>query len=622
MSASPQNPGAGLAASDLRMQAREQRNSSNRDELRRSDALPSLLAFARLRRQERESPKALIRARRGSVLDGAVLDHVLQQVAERALTMTGADGVAIAMRQSDEIICRASVGTIAPEVGTRVTPSAGFSGECLVSGSVVLCDDSEKDARVDAAACGGLGARSMLAVPLSAKWKVIGLIEAFSSDTFGFNDADVRSLSLLAELILAAVRPDEEERRAESARHGGAQAASAAVMAQPPIAKAEERPVWPGTTAQENASQIEIGATSYERHEVARIEAVGSAAEEAVEKSDRAAAVQLARERLAIPDAAAVSTESVETALTEAAAVEPEVEEQATTLGLALPTEWIAKWTGPGLVAASVLVVLMSGAGLWFAHKTSQASAKAVVPVHTQAGQDGYPAQSPVMPVTDLESSNVSTTEVPIKPGETVSVTGLRHWSSGDVSTVAIDLGNHVQYEAHRLAGPERIYFDLHDTKLAANFGGKAIDVQDPLLQRVRVGQSSPGVTRVVLETKGTPDYAVSLQQNPYRLVVEIHEAGAKPQERVKLALFAPMAPIPTPMKAAPAADTSAASTKPATPPALPNVFPKAMPAEPTTAAAVPTLHIALDAGHGGWDLGTVGKTGLLEKDLVLDVVA
>jgi N-acetylmuramoyl-L-alanine amidase len=28
-----------------------------------------------------------------------------------------------------------------------------------------------------------------------------------------------------------------------------------------------------------------------------------------------------------------------------------------------------------------------------------------------------------------------------------------------------------------------------------------------------------------------------------------------------------------------------------------------------------------LDAGHGGWDMGTVGRDGLLEKNLVLDVV-
>jgi N-acetylmuramoyl-L-alanine amidase len=33
------------------------------------------------------------------------------------------------------------------------------------------------------------------------------------------------------------------------------------------------------------------------------------------------------------------------------------------------------------------------------------------------------------------------------------------------------------------------------------------------------------------------------------------------------------------------------------------------------------SFQIVLDAGHGGWDLGTVGKKGLLEKDLVLDIV-
>jgi N-acetylmuramoyl-L-alanine amidase len=36
--------------------------------------------------------------------------------------------------------------------------------------------------------------------------------------------------------------------------------------------------------------------------------------------------------------------------------------------------------------------------------------------------------------------------------------------------------------------------------------------------------------------------------------------------------------------------------------------------------AHVPKLRIAVDAGHGGWDLGTVGRRGLLEKDLVLEV--
>jgi N-acetylmuramoyl-L-alanine amidase len=67
-------------------------------------------------------------------------------------------------------------------------------------------------------------------------------------------------------------------------------------------------------------------------------------------------------------------------------------------------------------------------------------------------------------------------------------VTGIRHWSSAESSTVVIDIQDQVQYEAHRLPNPERIYFDLHDTTLAAGFSSRTIAVNDALLQRVRVG--------------------------------------------------------------------------------------------------------------------------------------
>jgi N-acetylmuramoyl-L-alanine amidase len=36
--------------------------------------------------------------------------------------------------------------------------------------------------------------------------------------------------------------------------------------------------------------------------------------------------------------------------------------------------------------------------------------------------------------------------------------------------------------------------------------------------------------------------------------------------------------------------------------------------------AHVPKMRIVVDAGHGGWDLGTVGRRGLLEKDVVLEI--
>src|SRR5208337_5222288 len=116
----------------------------------------------------------------------------------------------------------------------------------------------------------------------------------------------------------------------------------------------------------------------------------------------------------------------------------------------------------------------------------------------------------------------------------------IRHWSSADSSTVAIDLQDQVPYEAHRLTDPERIYFDLHDTTVGAGVPA-SIEVGDDLLVRIRVAQPSPGVTRVVMETKNSPNFSVSLEPNPYRLVVEIHSIAAKPKNAGKIDLFAPM---------------------------------------------------------------------------------
>ena len=152
-----------------------------------------------------------------------VLDEVLQLVAERAQTITGADGIAIAIAEGDEIICRASVGAMAPDRGVRLDSKAGFTGACFRTGRIIRCDDSERDPRVNLEACRRLGTRSMVAVPLEAQGNVVGLLEAFSTQPFGFNDGDVRGLNLLAELILAALKPEDEEKMARAAKVAAAE---------------------------------------------------------------------------------------------------------------------------------------------------------------------------------------------------------------------------------------------------------------------------------------------------------------------------------------------------------------------------------------------------------------
>src|SRR6266550_2456773 len=108
--------------------------------------------------------------------DEFALNEVLELVAQRAVSITGAEGVAVALADYDAIVCRASAGEIAPPPGVKLDPNSGFSGACLRSGQTIRCDDSETDARVNAETCRMLGTRSMIAVPLSAKQRVIGLI--------------------------------------------------------------------------------------------------------------------------------------------------------------------------------------------------------------------------------------------------------------------------------------------------------------------------------------------------------------------------------------------------------------------------------------------------------------
>ena len=102
-------------------------------------------------------------------------------------------------------------------------------------------------------------------------------------------------------------------------------------------------------------------------------------------------------------------------------------------------------------------------------------------------------------------------------------VTSIRHWSTPDYTRVAIDLENEVQYEAGRIAEPDRIFFDLHNTKLASELVGKTFEVEDGFLRKIRVAQYQPGLTRVVLEVNDLAEYSAFLLPNPYRLIVDIH---------------------------------------------------------------------------------------------------
>ncbi len=631
------------------------------------DALQALLAFSALHEHVRR--RRALAARHGGFEAIAlaefesgeqfVLDEVLQLVAERAIAITGADGLAIALAENNDIVLRASAGAIKPDIGARIDRDSAFSGACFRTAQIVRADDTETDDRVNLQACRRLGARSMVAVPLCGRRRVIGLLEAFSADPFGFNDSDVRSLELLAEIILGALKPEDEDRFAEAAQVAATKleaapkaavldptVANASVLGAPPAVLPEkysaQQPalaapeIVPEPAAQrlviadlrakpapdEKASTSESAASAIGEIVLAQIPEPAKIAETEIFKPTLAGP-KLADPKLAEPkfvELKIAEPKPAQAAITAPTTAEPALAEQTIVESQTAVEDMPAASNRHGVLLALVVVVLVAvvAGGIWLKLNNEQLGSSMVQshqpqlkPVSPTAGnaaasQAITPSSSanPDSGATQPTADSLSTAEPAMTPATTQElskfprVTGIRHWSSADsATTVVIDLEDQVQYEYHHISGPDRTYVDLRDTALAPEWAGKTLDVGDALLNRIRVAQPVPGMTRIVLETKSDAKVSVSLEPNPYRLVLQVNKVGATLNTSVDL--FPNAGPEKSMMAI---------------------VVPPPTKEDLQLRAHVPKLRIAVDAGHGGWDLGTVGRRGLLEKDLVLEV--
>ena len=123
----------------------------------------------------------------------------LDVIVRRMLDLTRASGAAIALRDGQDVVCRATVGN-APDVGVRLS-STSLSAECFRTGTIVLLNDSENDLRVNPELCRELNFRSLLVIPITSGNELVGIAEVLSPNPRNFDGGDVLVLSFLAELI-------------------------------------------------------------------------------------------------------------------------------------------------------------------------------------------------------------------------------------------------------------------------------------------------------------------------------------------------------------------------------------------------------------------------------------
>jgi len=226
------------------------------------------------------------------------------------------------------------------------------------------------------------------------------------------------------------------------------------------------------------------------------------------------------------------------------------------------------------------------------------------------------------------------------KPSATVTIENIKYWEAEKSVRVVVDLSGEISFKQGEAKSPDRVFIDIAHAKLTPALVNKVMTVNSGLLQKIRIGQNEAGTVRIVLDVNSMLRATSFSLRDPNRLVIDVlgepdnpAPVSETPSRRVTEAV----PPSPPVTKQASASTTTsstpkaAAATKSSSPAKVPAADPN--PQMATTAqrssqgnrSLIRSLGlkvgtVVIDAGHGGHDTGSIGPSGYMEKELVLDV--
>ncbi len=245
---------------------------------------------------------------------------------------------------------------------------------------------------------------------------------------------------------------------------------------------------------------------------------------------------------------------------------------------------------------------------------TGKAKTLFITPVRTVKRKRKQDAKIRTMPVPPLIAD----------PGKKIPagvVKSVKYWSGGAYTRIVIYQDIPIKFQSRELKQPDRLVFDFMNSRLDAAVDKEPLPVNDGILKQVRTRQYAPDIVRVVLDLASIKSYVAFPLHDPERLVIDVTgENGRAPEMVVANAETNTQQKVESPTVLKPEVKTEPQVTVPVVPmmPAVKDNDGEKFSLSRQLGLKIKT--IAIDAGHGGHDPGAIGRSGLKEKTITLDV--
>ena len=188
-----------------------------------------------------------------------------------------------------------------------------------------------------------------------------------------------------------------------------------------------------------------------------------------------------------------------------------------------------------------------------------------------------------------------------------IEIVNLRRFTHPNFTRIVLDIGKLREYTFGELRDPGRIYVDVLQAKLNPILQGQSYPVKADYMTQIRISQKTTSTVRLVVDVDFSriQSYRVYHLPDPFRLVVDIY-----PRSAVEVPPQPPSGKTPTPGDKAQSPVKRDVDTKD------PNLTGTSLARQ----LGLGVRTVVIDPGHGGPRPGTIGKSGLQEKEINLAV--